>query len=154
MVLISVWSLTTPNVPIYTLCKGIVLSTSCSRNLILTNFNMPSNLTKISKPKRNRTNENFSKCIKSLLEKSNNLTQYHADVYLLIRRKSKLWEYKSLDCKCWPLSSSAIVSFATERKISSAYNLFRRITILYRPRKRLAIILRKGRLARVENHIL
>lgn len=79
---------------------------------------MASNLSKISKQKRDRTNENFSKCIKSLLEKSNNLTKYHADVYVLIRREGKLWEYKSLDCGCWPLSSSVIVSLATEMKIA------------------------------------
>jgi hypothetical protein len=79
---------------------------------------MPSNSTKISKPKRDRTNENFSKCIESLFGKSNKLTKYHADIYLLVRRKGDIWEYKSLDCKCWPLSSSAIVSSASEIKES------------------------------------
>jgi len=78
---------------------------------------MSSNVTKISKPKRDRTSENFSKRIKSLLEKSNGLIEYHADVYVLIQRKGKLWEYKSIDYKCWPLSSSAIVSILTRNEL-------------------------------------
>jgi hypothetical protein len=67
-------------------------STSLSRNFVylFIYFNMFSNLTKMSKPKRDRINENFSKCATSLLEKGNKLTKHRADVYLLIRRNDKL----------------------------------------------------------------
>jgi hypothetical protein len=75
---------------------------------------MPSNSTKISKSKCDRINENFSKCIESLFRKSNKLTKYYADVYLLVRRKGEIWEYRSLECKCWPLLSSVIISSAIE----------------------------------------
>jgi len=75
---------------------------------------MSSQSTKVTRRKRDRINENFSKRVKSLLEKSNGLTEYNADVYLLIRRHGKLWEYNSIDCKCWPLSRNAIVSTLTQ----------------------------------------
>ena len=97
-----------------------------------------------ARPKRDRTNQNFSKCTKSLLKKSNNLTRYQADVYVLIRRKGKIWEYKSLSCDCWPLSSSAVVSTTAIGKESRSFSL-RKIIIRYQPRERRMITLRKGR---------
>ena len=114
---------------------------------------MPTSSTRISKPKRDRTNENFLKCTNSLLEKSNNLTRYQADVYLLIRRRGKLWEYKSLHCDCWPLPSRAIVN-TTATESNSAYSLLRKIITLYRPRKRRMITLRKGRLGWIWLYVL
>jgi hypothetical protein len=72
--------------------------------------------TQILKAKRNRTGDNFLRCINSLLNKSNNLTKYQADVYVLIRRNGKLWEYNSLHCDCWPLPSSAIVGITASGK--------------------------------------
>jgi hypothetical protein len=43
--------------------------------------------------KRNRDNENFSKKMKSLLGERDGLVAYLADVYVLTRRKGKIWEY-------------------------------------------------------------
>lgn len=77
-------------------------------------LSMSSQSTKVTRRKRDRINENFSKRVKSLLEKSNGLTEYNTDVYLLIRRHGKLCEYNSIDCKCWPLSRNAIVSTLTQ----------------------------------------
>ena len=71
---------------------------------------MSSHATKVTRRKRDRMNENFSKRVKSLLEKNNGLTEYYADVYLLIRRHGKLWEYNSTDCKHWPLPPKTVVS--------------------------------------------
>jgi len=42
------------------------------------------NTTKITRRKRDRTNENFLKRVKSLLKKSNSLTEDNANVYLRI----------------------------------------------------------------------
>jgi hypothetical protein len=70
---------------------------------------MSTNSTKIGKGKRDRTNENFSKRVQTLLEKCDELVEYNADVYLLTRR-GKVWEYKTVNCCCWPLSSKEIVS--------------------------------------------
>ncbi len=70
---------------------------------------MSANWAKIEKRKRDRTNENFSRRVQTLLEKSDELAEYNADVYLLVRR-GKIWEYTTNDCNCWPLSSKEIVS--------------------------------------------
>lgn len=70
---------------------------------------MPTNDARIVKHKRDRTNENFSKRLQTVLDRCGELAQFNADVYLLVRR-GKLWEYKTLKSNCWPLSSKEIVS--------------------------------------------
>ena len=68
----------------------------------------------ITKPKRDRTNENFTKRLHTLFEKCDELVEYNAEVYLLIRR-GKLWEYKASNCGGWPLSSKEIVSDSSQQ---------------------------------------
>lgn len=60
---------------------------------------------------RDRHNVNISKRIKTLLRKSNSLaSDAGADVYVLVRRKGKVWEYNFGQCTCWPLSKMELVS--------------------------------------------
>jgi hypothetical protein len=92
---------------------------------------MSTNSAGIVKRKRDRTNENFSKRLQTLLEKCDELVEYNADVYLLVRRV-KLWEYTTQNCKCWPLSSKEIVSILSQVDTISANKLPRRITNPYR----------------------
>jgi hypothetical protein len=49
----------------------------------------------ISKPKRDRTKENLTKNIKTLMKNSNKLRKYGADAYLLVYWKGQYWEYTS-----------------------------------------------------------
>jgi hypothetical protein len=78
---------------------------------------MSGNVSKASKPKRNRENKYFAKRLKSLLEKSNGLVEYHAGVYLLDMRRGKVWEYNSVKCACWPLSAREVVRSPTKALI-------------------------------------
>lgn len=63
--------------------------------------------------KRGRSGENFKKrwrtFIKSVFEVHRD---YHADVYILLRRKGQTFEFKSTD-KAWPLSPEDIVTGPT-----------------------------------------
>jgi hypothetical protein len=69
---------------------------------------------RITKPKRDRTNENFSKRLQIVFGKCDNVvTDYNAEVYLLIQR-GKLWEYVASNCRGWPLSSKEIVSYSSQ----------------------------------------
>lgn len=69
---------------------------------------------RITKPKRDRTNENFSKRLQTLFERCDDMViDYNAEVYLLVRR-GKLWEYEASNCRGWPLSSKEIVSYCSQ----------------------------------------
>ena len=83
---------------------------------------MSTNSAGIVKRKRDRTNENFSKRLQTLLEKCDELVEYNADVYLLIRRV-KLWEYTTQNCKRWPLSKDTISANKQPRRITTPYRL-------------------------------
>ena len=45
---------------------------------------MAVNNQKVTKPKRDRTNENFEKRVKSLMKKSNDLSEFEAKVFLFV----------------------------------------------------------------------
>jgi hypothetical protein len=62
----------------------------------------------ISKPKRDRTKENLTKNIKTLMKNSNKLRKYGADTYLLVHWKGQYWEYTSF--VSWPLTMDKLVS--------------------------------------------
>jgi hypothetical protein len=65
----------------------------------------------IKKPKRDRTNENFGKCVKSVIKRTDNLWwKYQADVYLLVRRKGKIYIYDTGTGSFWMPTQEDIVS--------------------------------------------
>ncbi|KAF2190301.1 hypothetical protein K469DRAFT_525932, partial [Zopfia rhizophila CBS 207.26] len=55
--------------------------------------------------KRDRNNENFLKRWRTFTKNGYDIHQdYHADVYILLRRKGQIFEFKSTN-KSWPMSS-------------------------------------------------
>jgi hypothetical protein len=64
--------------------------------------------------KRDRSNENFKKrwrtFVKSGLQAHRD---YHADVYILLRRKGQTYEFKSTD-RAWPLTPEDLARKPTE----------------------------------------
>lgn len=60
--------------------------------------------------KRNRANENFKKRWRTFLKNGFRVQRdYHADVYILLRRNGQLYEFKSTG-DAWPLSYEKVVS--------------------------------------------
>ena len=51
------------------------------------------------KRKRDRTKENLTKNVKTLMKNSNKLRKYEADAYLLISWRGQFWEYNSFVCR-------------------------------------------------------
>lgn len=59
--------------------------------------------------KRDRSNENFKKRWRTFVKSGfEAYRDYHADVYILLRRKGQTYEFKSTD-KAWPLPSEDVV---------------------------------------------
>lgn len=112
--------------------------------IYLNSHSMPTNNPGIVKHKRDRTNENFSKRLQTVIDRCGELAQFNADVYLLVRR-GKIWEYKTLKCDCWPLSSKEIVSVISLVHIDSANQSQRRITTPYRSGKHLQSLYQRKR---------
>ena len=60
--------------------------------------------------KNKRTDEKFRNRKNNILKKGDELRLLcGADVYILLRRKGRLYEYKSIDRPSWPPSSEEIV---------------------------------------------
>ncbi|KAK2037615.1 hypothetical protein LZ31DRAFT_560280 [Colletotrichum somersetense] len=56
---------------------------------------------------RDRTNENFEKARESIMWRCDEISRrYQADVYIVLRRKHKHYEYSSIDAPSWPLSKA------------------------------------------------
>ncbi|KAH8193521.1 hypothetical protein TruAng_012313 [Truncatella angustata] len=72
--------------------------------------------------KRDRSNENFAKATRSLLGRCDDVrSRYSADVYILIRRRSKHYEYTSSEASSWPTSRDEIaVTFPTPVRLTPA----------------------------------
>lgn len=69
--------------------------------------------------KRDRTNDNFVRATFRFMKRCDQLSRrYDADVYLLVRRKQKYYDYKSTDNLLFPVSSPDLVSY-------KIYNLIR-----------------------------
>lgn len=62
----------------------------------------------ITEQKRDRTNENFAKCVKTVMKKSSKLREYRANTYLLIYRDGRFWEFNSFPSE--PPSTDILVS--------------------------------------------
>ncbi len=68
---------------------------------------VPSNLQQPKK--RNRSGENFKKRWRTFVKSGFKVHQdYHADVYILLRRNGQVFEFKSTG-NAWPLSREDIV---------------------------------------------
>ena len=65
--------------------------------------------------KRDRSNENFKKRWNTLVKSGCGVHEdYRADVYILLRRNGRIFEFKSTD-KAWPLSAEEIVRHTPRR---------------------------------------
>jgi hypothetical protein len=72
------------------------------------------------KLKRDRTNENFGKCVKTVTKQCDKLWwKYQADVYLLVRRKGKIRIYDTNAGSFWLPTQEDIVSIRATRTINS-----------------------------------
>jgi hypothetical protein len=62
--------------------------------------------------KRDRTNDNFARATFRFMKRCDQLSRrYDADVYLLVRRKQRHYDYKSTDDPSFPVSSPDLVSW-------------------------------------------
>ena len=69
------------------------------------------NMAESTKKKRDRTNENFRKAVEGIMRRGDKISQgYGADVYILLRRRNRHFEYTSVDKPSWPTSKPEIVS--------------------------------------------
>lgn len=65
--------------------------------------------TKDALKKRDRSNENFKKRWRTFVRSGFQAHRdYHADVYILLRRKGQTYEFKSTD-RAWPLTAEDLV---------------------------------------------
>lgn len=72
---------------------------------------MASNNQTESKPKRDRTNENFGKCVRTVTKQCDKLWwKYKADVYLLVRRNGRMHIYNTDTGSFWAPTQEDIVS--------------------------------------------
>jgi hypothetical protein len=78
----------------------------------------------ISKPKRDRTKENLTKNIKTLMKNSNKLRKYGADAYLLVHWEGQYWEYTSFVSR--PPTIDELVSKNPREIIATSNNTKRR----------------------------
>jgi hypothetical protein len=70
--------------------------------------------------KRDRSSENFKKRLRTLLKTGFEVHRdYHADVYILLRRKNQTYEFTS-PSKAWPLSPEAVVRLPVHPAIDRA----------------------------------
>ena len=64
--------------------------------------------------KRDRTNDNFARATFRFMRRCDQLSRrYDADVYLLVRRKQRHYDYKSTDDPSFPVLSPDLVSWQT-----------------------------------------
>ena len=69
-----------------------------------------------SNPKKtkDRSSENFRKRWRTFQKQGNDVHKiYQAEVYILLRRKGQIYEFKSTD-EVWPLPPAEVASFATQ----------------------------------------
>ena len=67
-----------------------------------------------NKKNRDRSGENFKKRWRTFQKHRNELHKtYQAEVYILLRRKGQIYEFKSTNT-VWPLSPAEVVGIATE----------------------------------------
>lgn len=72
--------------------------------------------------KRNRSGENFKKRWNTFVKNGFQVHRdYHADVYILLRRKGQTYEFRSSD-KAWPLSTEDLVRSLILRVAHGAYS--------------------------------
>ena len=64
---------------------------------------MAVNNQKVAKPKRDRTNENFEKRVKSLMKKSNDLGEFGAKAFLFVVRDRKSYAFNSFTGSLVPI---------------------------------------------------
>ena len=64
----------------------------------------------ISTRKRDRTKENLTKNIRTLMKNSDKLQKYGANAYLVIHWKGQYWEYTSFAYPSQPPSRDELVS--------------------------------------------
>lgn len=61
--------------------------------------------------KRDRSSENFKKTCESLMARGNDIKfDYDADVYILVRRRHRYYEYCSLDVPTWPVQKAELTT--------------------------------------------
>ena len=71
-------------------------------------------MTRKNKKTRDRSGENFKKRWRTFQKHGNEIHKaYQADVYILLRRKGQVYEFKSTD-KVWPLPPAEVVSASTK----------------------------------------
>ncbi|KAK1517370.1 hypothetical protein CABS01_16683 [Colletotrichum abscissum] len=59
----------------------------------------------IKPSKRDRTNENFEKARENLMWRCDEISRrYQSDVYIVLKRRCKHYEYSSTDDPAWPIS--------------------------------------------------
>ena len=60
--------------------------------------------------KRDRTNENFQRAAENIMRRCDEINRrYQADVYILVRRRNRHYEYKSADDPSWPTPAAEVV---------------------------------------------
>jgi hypothetical protein len=69
---------------------------------------------RISPGKRDRSNENLTRTIELLIRRCNNISmRYNLDIYLLVRRRNRYYEYNSNRDPSFPAPNEEIVSNLT-----------------------------------------
>jgi hypothetical protein len=64
----------------------------------------------ISPRKRDRTNENVAKAIKGLMRRGDKISsRFNADVYIVVRRNNRHWDYNSSSSSLFPPTLVGIV---------------------------------------------
>lgn len=73
-------------------------------------------------PKKDRTNENFSKAMTRLIRRCDQISRrYEARVYIQISRRHQYYDYKSTNDEAFPVPADALVrSLAARRRIPSS----------------------------------
>ncbi|KAK1659870.1 hypothetical protein BDP55DRAFT_678132, partial [Colletotrichum godetiae] len=64
----------------------------------------------ITRRKRDRTNENFEKARENMMWRCDEISRrYQSDVYIVLRRRHKHYEYSSTNDPAWPISRADMV---------------------------------------------
>ncbi|KAK2055563.1 hypothetical protein LY76DRAFT_185292 [Colletotrichum caudatum] len=90
---------------------------------------------------RDRTNENFEKARENIMWRCDEISRrYQADVYIVLRRKHKHYEYSSIDAPSWPLSKANMVSVMIPRSLPSLNSRRKRSQCQYRGRQLVLLV--------------
>jgi hypothetical protein len=80
-------------------------------------------MNRLTTSKRDRTNDNFVRTTSRFMKRCDQMSRrYNADVYLLVRRKQRHFDYKSTDDPSFPPSSGDLVSVVLFRPGNTIYS--------------------------------